>query len=99
VRKRFVVLAGPLDEVASNKITKLFRGEFGWWHWIDGAWLLTDAKGHNTVTTIRERIKAEVPGIRILVLDADSSAWAGSGPRTENRSMFRWIRETWNKQI
>ena len=94
--KRFIVAASPLSEHQTNAITALFRSGYGWWHWIENLWLVTDRSETLTCTTIRDQIKGVAPNARIMVINADDpDNWAGTASSGRATEMFKWIRGTW----
>ena len=94
--KRFVVAIDGLTAVQTKKISDIFRGKQGWWHWIDGFWLVTDKTNTLTAAEIRDAIGEVVPSARRIVIEITGhEAWAGYGPTKESKNMFKWIRETW----
>lgn len=95
--KKFVVAINPLTEEQSNQITNLFRHEYGWWHWIEGFWLVVDLRDTLTAKWIRDQVQEIAPKARTLVLEVTTPTrnWAGWGPSTPEKNMFKWIRETW----
>ncbi|WP_316238599.1 hypothetical protein [Bradyrhizobium sp. SZCCHNR1015] len=89
--------------VATNDLTKdqerafiQFARENGasWWHYLKNLWLL-DTPENLTIEAIRDQIMEEIaPGVNVLVFELTGEAsWAGFGPDSENRSMFRWIQK------
>ncbi len=98
MKKKFVIAASPLTQEQSERITSLFRDRFGWWHWINGFWLVTDSSGTQTAAAIRDSLDEIAPGVRKLVLDVTGAgnSWAGFGPKGEKQDMFKWIRGTWS---
>ena len=95
--KKFVVAINPTTEEQSNQITNLFRGKYGWWHWIEGFWLVVDSGDTLTAKWIRDQLQEIAPNARTLVFEVTTPtrSWAGWGPSTPEKSMFKWIRETW----
>ncbi len=96
MKKHFVVAAGPLSTEEEKAITEYFRDKYAWWHWIDGFWLIIDSSGNLTAEDIRNYLHKVAPNARVLVFEVQNiSDWAGVGPETEDRNMFRWIRKYW----
>jgi hypothetical protein len=96
MKKNFVVAAGPISTEEEKTITAHFQGKHAWWHWINGFWLVVDSRGALTVENIRNHIEKVAPNARVFVLEVQNIVdWAGVGPETEERNMFRWIRQHW----
>ena len=68
----------------------------GWWHWIDGMWLVVSHDSNMTVTSIREKLKTLAPGVTHLVIAVERITWAGYGPNSDERNMFTWLRNNWD---
>ncbi|MDE0334386.1 MAG: hypothetical protein OXI64_05460 [Defluviicoccus sp.] len=97
MKRRFVIAVEGLDQSQTKQVSDLFREKYGWWHWIDGFWLVTDVSGNLNAQKIRDMIGEINPNCRRMVIEvANSGSWAGYGPNTEERNMFRWIRKTWS---
>lgn len=98
MKKRFVVAIDGLTSQQSKQISDLFRGKYGWWHWIDGIWLVTDRSGTLNAAKIRDMIQTVRPTARQIVLEIGGpSGWAGHGPTGHGRDMFEWIRKSWRR--
>ena len=98
MKKKFIVAVDDPTAEQKKKISEFFKGNYGWWHWIDGFWMVTDPSGELTATKIRDKIGELAPNTRCMVLEVkDSGSWAGYGPSKESKNMFKWIRETWFK--
>jgi len=71
-----------------------------WWHWIDNFWLIVDRAGKLDVEKLREGVGNSFPGVHHLVIEqnANGDIWAGFGPKSEERNMFKWLHETWSKK-
>jgi len=77
----------------SEKISAAFRDRgFGWWHWIDGFWLVSDSSGVFTASAIRDLVKPICPDSNILVLAVvEGQGWSGTGKRKGDKNMFSWL--------
>ena len=71
----------------------------GYWHWIDGAWLISTPTGDSSLPEkIRDKVKEIAPEKHSFVFEVKGTGnWAGFGPNTEEKSMFKWIRNEWEK--
>ena len=67
----------------------------GWWHWVDGMWLIDSDSDELDVVTVRDKICEIAPGVNNLVLEVDPDSWAGYGPQSEKRDMFKWLKDSW----
>ena len=92
----FVVAVQDLTADETRKISDLFRGEYGWWHWIDGFWLVTDSSNRLSAEIIREEIGEAVGEKRRMILEVNPETWSGFGPKSEDNDMFSWIHRNWN---
>ena len=96
MKKHFVVAVGPILLEEEKAIIEYFHGKHTWWHWIGGFWLVIDSSGKLTAENIRDHVHVVAPNARILVLEVQKGHdWAGIGPETEQKNMFRWIRKFW----
>jgi hypothetical protein len=88
-----------IDEV-SDEQKKLLRERFSregsWWNWIPYFWLIT-TNDDTTADVVRDRICKTAPGVNCMVVQIDEGGWAGYGPTTKKRDMFRWVHNTWGK--
>lgn len=97
MKARFIVAVDRPTAEQTRAISDLFRARYGWWHWIDGFWLLTDSTGTLNVSTIRDLLDQAAPSKRNLVIQVEHQAWAGFGPAGPKSDMFEWIRKNWEK--
>ena len=97
MRKKFIVAVDDPTAAQKKKLSEYFKGKYGWWHWIGGFWMVTDSTGELTAAMIRDKVGELAPNTRRLVMEIkESGGWAGFGPTTESKNMFKWIRETWS---
>jgi hypothetical protein len=67
-----------------------------WWNWIEGFWLIVDPAGTLSADKFRDFIHDTTGGKRALVMQIDKDVtWAGSGPDTSDKNMFRWLKDRW----
>ncbi len=93
--KRFVVLVenrlGQDTEAISAALPK------GWWHWIEGAWLVSTSDESVTHETLSNTIMKLAPGANSLVIQVEPGAnWMGYGPASAESSYFKWLRQFWS---
>jgi hypothetical protein len=96
--KRFVVLTNARDNDQNNAFVELLRAEgFGWWHWLQGSWLLLTSKDHHSAKFIRDKHRETFGDeyCMILELPASGGTWSGFGP-TGDKNMFDWVKRNWN---
>ena len=97
MKKRFVIAVEDLTTQETQEISDFFKGSYGWWHWIEGFWLISDPRGELTAAEIRDIIGDIAPKKRCMVLQIKQvGGWAGFGPSNPSKDMFKWIRETWS---
>jgi len=98
VNKRFVIALDSHTE-AQNLLLKEYinKGGYGWWHWINGFWLLTDPLGKLNAQELRRDLSEIYPSVRMMVLELQGSSdtWAGFGPNSAEKNMFDWMRDNW----
>lgn len=96
--KKVVVLVELID-LEQDKKFEDYVSSMGWgyWHWIDGAWLITKHEDSTAVTElIRDKLSEIAPGKRTFVFEISAlGTWSGFGPNSESKDMFKWIREHW----
>lgn len=100
MKKRFVVLIDSSTKEQNDAFLNFIRqsGVFGWWHWLNGSWLLVSSSPLNTSQQIRDKITEIYPGVNNIVLEFredGTSTWNGFGPQSEERNMFKWMHENW----
>lgn len=93
--RHFIMLVDDATTDQQNAVTKSFRGKpQGFWHIFSDAWLLMDPTNQLTVDSLRDHLKAVVPGAWTLVFPIDRpETWAGYG-RSED---FKWLHEVWKQ--
>ena len=96
MRRYFAIGIDPVTEDQSNSIRDWLSGDYGWWHWIDGLWLISTSTDLD-VTTIRDKICELAPNVNNLVLEVHPVTWSGFGPSSEKRNMFDWLKNDWKK--
>ena len=89
----FSVMVDKPTRAQSDLITAHFKtGPYGWWHWIDGHWLVRDTSQALTATELRNQLKPFVAGRVLLVLQlAEGSTWAGNSKTTATKKPFAWL--------
>lgn len=102
MRRKFAVALDSSTQEQNAELKKFIKDNgLGWWYWINNFWLLTDSKGRLTASDIRDKLSEIYPGVHCLVisLDKDEDSWSGFGPRNSEKNMFKWLSETWDKEL
>lgn len=99
MRKIVALVQSMTSEQDREFINYMKKKGWGYWHWIDGAWLITPHESDTDVTVdIRDKLNDIAPAKNIMVFEVDTiKSWAGFGPNTEKRNMFKWIQEEWQR--
>lgn len=98
MKKRFVVALDSYTDIQNNEFKSYIKDNgYGWWHWINGFWLLVDNTGDLTAKKLRDDLAVIYPGVHKLILElrGDDDTWSGFGPKTENKDMFSWLKKNW----
>lgn len=93
--RNFVVAVDNLTSEETKKINELFQGTYGWWHWIDGFWIVYDSLDRLSAASIRDQLGNVVGEKRRIVLEVTPGEWAGFGPNSEDSNMFPWMHKNW----
>jgi hypothetical protein len=98
--KKYVALVQAMTAPQDKQLIEFFEGKkWGYWHWIDGGWLITDAIGldANPCAAIRDEILKIAPEKFSCVFEVTTvpNQWAGFGPQAEGNSMFTWLKDHW----
>ena len=97
-RKYAVGLSSLTPEQQKELIAFFKESRVAWWHWIPGMWLIVDRRRQLSPKAIRDKLREIAPSARSMVIEVKGkNSWAGSGPKLDEKNMFSWIRETWNK--
>lgn len=102
MRKKYIVAVDDATEDQRKEFKKYIKStSCGWWHWISNFWLLTDPDGEFSCSEIRDKVKEYFPGLNCLVIEIsnEGDTWSGFGPKGDDKNMFRWVRETWDKDL
>ena len=90
-RKFAVILAGD-DRTYHDRVGAYLRSRSAWWHWSPGVWLIKLNAPSNS-TRLRDEISKFAPGVDFVVLEINSTLWAGLGP-DEWKTWFTTIWES-----
>ncbi len=103
MRKRYVVMLNSETNEQVNALTEWIKeNNFGWWHWLNNSWLLSDGSGKSSSAEIRDKVLDIFPGVDCIVLeirgDGSNDTWSGFGPSTDEKDMFKWIKTNWGNK-
>ena len=94
--RKFVIAVDEPTREQTRAISDIFRGKsFGWWHWIAGFWLVSDATDTLTAAWIRTRVHDAAPLCRNTILQVSPEDWSSFGPAGARHDMGAWLRNTW----
>jgi len=97
MKKRYVVAIDTGTKEQNDAFVKLLRERgLGWWHWLTNCWLITDSRGQLSASELRDKVQSTFQcNCLVLELRDGDDTWAGYGPQTEKRDMFKWLKENW----
>lgn len=98
MKKRYIVCVDKSTEEQEQKFLEYIKKEgFGWWHYLKNTWLIVDSLGNSNESLIRdEALNAfDNENNMVFLLNENEGTWAGFGPNSEKRDMFKWIKENW----
>jgi hypothetical protein len=96
--KHFVLVTNRTTAEQDKAFFTILRARFshlGWWHQLSETWLFVDLMDTTTAEQLRNAAMEAFPTVFLVVLEITGQhTWAGFGP---TESMFKWIRETWDR--
>ena len=98
--KRYIVAVDSSTKEQNDAFLEFIKvHKLSWWHWLENFWLIIDSREELTVKGIRDELNKMYPRIHNLVIELseDAKKWAGYGPSSEERTMFKWLKETWGE--
>ena len=99
MKKRFIIFIEDSTKEQNDSLLDWIRSEnIGWWHWFQGSWLLSNARGHLSASVIRDKLK-QIYGTSntfVIELNNGGDTWSGYGPDTDQKNMFTWIKKNWS---
>jgi hypothetical protein len=98
MKRRYIVLLDEATKEQDDQLRNYIKENgLGWWHWLSNSWLLSDPRGTLSASEIRDKINEIYDGVHTIVIELykGGDTWAGFGPKTEKKDMFRWFHETW----
>ena len=100
MKKRFIVCISDFTKDKDVKFIEFIRNNrLGWWHWLPNTWLLSDPNGKLSVKQIRDQVRQIYDNEHVLVIEINNvgDTWSGFGPSSEQKNMFKWIKNNWKK--
>lgn len=99
MNKRVAIATDGFSPEQKTAFSKWVKSKgFGWWHWIQDFWLLTAPSERLDINEVINKLNEISPGSNKFVIEIPTPAyWTGFGPNTEERNMFTWLKETWDK--
>ncbi len=96
----FMIAVENLDQDEQKKLADyLSSRNCGWWHWINGMWLVVDGDESLSAEQILENVREIDTADNIaLVICVRVQDWAGYGPMSkenEGKNMFHWLQKLW----
>ncbi|OFX25758.1 MAG: hypothetical protein A2041_14615 [Bacteroidetes bacterium GWA2_31_9b] len=98
MKKRYIICVNNSSEEQEKKFIDYIKSEkFGWWHYLKNTWLVIDLNGNSEISEIRDKVKELFDNEYNMVfqLKEDEGTWSGFGPKSEQKNMFKWIKENW----
>ena len=100
MKKRFVIIIEVSTKEQNDAFLAWIKAEkLGWWHWFQNTWLLSNPAGSLRASGIRDKLRECFGTANTLVLELKNGedTWAGFGPKTDDKDMFKWLRKNWSK--
>lgn len=95
--RRFVILTNELSREQEERFLAYFKDKgYGWWHWLDNAWLIAMVDKTIEVGDLRDKLNEIAPSVHKLVMEVSPVSWSGYGPSGEERNMFDWLHRNWS---
>ena len=86
------IVAIKLDYKEEDKFVQYLKKEgMGWWHRVDGFWMISTHKSDITVNTIRT-VLTEISKNTSIVIKVENKGWSGFGLPDD----FDWMKDNWN---
>lgn len=98
--KRYIVALDSSTNEQNYALQDFIKeNSLGWWYWIKTFWLIIDSKEKFSASDIRDVLNRTHPKVDCLVIELNEhgDTWAGYGPATEEKNMFKWIKKNWEK--
>jgi hypothetical protein len=92
--RQFVIGIDDVSDDQKDALREMFSNHGSWWNWIPGFWLVT-TDDNTKASTVRDRVLEIVPNCNCIVIEIRESTWSGYGPSSDNKSMFKWLKNKW----
>lgn len=100
MKKRFIICVNSSTKEQETKFLGFIKNEnVGWWHWLSNTWLIYDLNNGITAAHLRDKAVEifEQENVLVIELGKDYDTWQGFGPSSEDKNMFKWLHDYWNK--
>lgn len=100
MKKRFIVCVNGSTKVQDHNFIDFIKIQnVGWWHWLTNTWLIADRNGKLSASSLRDKAVSIFGHEHVLVIEINNSrdTWSGFGPSSEDKNMFRWLKDNWKK--
>lgn len=90
--RRFALFTDQVTKEQENAISRSFAPDMGYWHWLPNSWLLYQDDEKWDAQGIREKIRALVPGVFVMVIEIQGgNKWAAFAPP----NWYHWMHQNW----
>jgi len=96
--KRYIINIGKSTEQQEENFIKfLNESNVAWWHWLSNFWLVTDPNENFSSSILRDKAVELFNKERVIVIELndDGDTWSGFGPKTDEKDMFKWVKNNW----
>ena len=96
MKKRYIVCINNSTQAQDEKFVEFARNNnISWWHWLSNTWLLSEKSGKLGAADIRDALRDIYNDEYNMVIEisAEKDSWAGFGPKSEEKNMFKWIKK------
>ncbi|MEP0712983.1 hypothetical protein [Algoriphagus sp.] len=101
MKKRFIICLNESTPEQEKVFIEYIKSQkLGWWHWLTNIWLISDRNGKLDCEIIRDKAMEVFAQEYVIVIELSSNhdTWAGYGPSSDKKNMFKWLEENWEKQ-
>jgi hypothetical protein len=96
---KIIALVEEMSAEQDKKFIDFLKSKgWGYWHWIEGSWLITaDDWDKDVPPLIRDELQKIATGKHSMVFEVSGiGTWSGFGPSGDQHNMFKWIRDEWD---
>ncbi|MBS1509836.1 MAG: hypothetical protein JST86_03295 [Bacteroidetes bacterium] len=100
MKKRYIVCINNSKKEQEEKFIEFLKdNSLAWWHWLPNTWLLSENTGRLSASFIRDAVKEIFDNEYNIVFEISQTndTWSGFGPSSENKNMFKWLKNNWKK--